>query len=245
MNFLTGCKGIILTLSLLAMLSASNAVSEDQRIPLRIGVLTDMSGTFSDISGPGAVTAVKMAVEDFGGEVLGRPIEVLVSDHQNKSDVAMGIAREWIEVKHIAMIQDLMNSAVALAVNQLVAQANRISIVNGAASSRITNDACTANTIAYTSDTYAWAKGTAQTLVKRHLDSWFFLAVDYELGKTLFTDAAAFVAAAGGNVLGVVRHPLNTTDFSSFLMQAQSAHAKVIGVADAGQWTCKPDPKCE
>jgi branched-chain amino acid transport system substrate-binding protein len=201
---------------------------------VRIGVLTDMAGVFSDISGPGAVEAVKMAVEDFGGKVLGKPVDVVVADHQNKPDVGASIAREWFDREGVVMIQDLMNSSVALAVMNLAVTSDRMAIVNGASGSIITNEKCTPNSVHYTWDTYALAKSTAQATVKRGGDTWFFVTVDYAYGRALANDTAAFVKAAGGKVLGEVRHPLNTSDFSSFLLQAQTSGAKIVGLADGG-----------
>jgi branched-chain amino acid transport system substrate-binding protein len=221
-------------LGLGALLARPAVAQQAAATPIRIGVLTDMAGTFSDISGPGAVLAVKMAVEDFGGSVLGRPIEVLSADNQNKPDIGSAIARKWFDVDGVVMIQDLMNSAVALAVINLAAEKDRIAIVNGASSSVITNEKCTPNSIHYTWDTYSIAKATSQSVVKRGGDSWFYLTVDYAFGHALAHDSAEFVKEAGGRVLGEVRHPLNTQDFSSFLVQAMSSHAKVIGVANAG-----------
>ena len=202
--------------------------------PIRIGVLTDIAGAFSDISGPGAVTAVKMAVEDFGGSVLGRPIDALTADHQNKPDIGANIAREWFDRQNVVMVQDLMNSAVALAVMELAVAKDRVAIVNGASTSAITNEKCTPNSIHFTWDTYALSKSTAQAVVKRGGDSWFFITVDYAYGHALARDTEEFVKAAGGTLVGSVRHPLNTADFSSFLLQAQSSGAKVIGLANAG-----------
>jgi branched-chain amino acid transport system substrate-binding protein len=201
---------------------------------VRIGVLTDMAGTFSDISGPGAVEAVKMAVEDFGGKSLGRPIDVLVADHQNKPDIGASIAREWFDREGVVMIQDLMNSSVALAVMNLAVANDRVAIVNGASSSSITNEKCSPNSIHYTWDTYALAKSTAQASVRRGGDTWFFVTVDYAYGRALAADTAEFVKAAGGKVLGEVRHPLNTSDFSSFLLQAQTSGTKIVGLANGG-----------
>jgi branched-chain amino acid transport system substrate-binding protein len=215
----------------LALAGSAMAQPNDR---IRIGVLTDMSGAFADISGPGAAEATKMAVEDFGGKVLGKPIEVLVADHQNKPDVGSGIARKWLDTEGVVMIQDLGSSAVALAVMNLVVEKDRIALVNGASSSVITNEKCTPNSVHYTWDTYSFATTTAKAVVKRGGDSWFFLTVDYAFGHALAHDAAEAVKKAGGKVVGEVRHPLNTPDFSSFLLQAQSSKAKVIGIANAG-----------
>ena len=201
---------------------------------VRIGVLTDMTGVFSDISGPGAIAAVKMAVEDFSGKVLGKPISVLTADHQNKADIGSAIAREWFDQQGVVMIQDVMNSAVALAVMNLAVSDDRVALINGASTSAITNDKCTPNSVHYTWDTYAVAKSTAQAVVKRGGDSWFFLTVDFAYGHALAHDTGEFVKAAGGRVLGEVRHVVNERDFSSYLLQAQNSGAKIIGLANGG-----------
>ena len=201
---------------------------------VKIGVLTDMSGPFSDISGPGAVLAAKMAVEDFGGKVLGKPIEMVYADHQNKPDIGMSTAREWIDVGKVDMIADLMNSAVALGVVKLARDKNRIAIVNGASTSRISNEDCTPNSIHYNWDTYSIANGTARAVFKRGGDSWFFLTVDFAYGASLQLDAAEAVVAAGGSVAGGVKHPLNAPDMSSYLLQAQASKAKIIALANGG-----------
>ena len=202
--------------------------------PIRIGVLTDMTGVFSDISGPGAVTAVKMAVDDFGGKALGRPIEVLIADHQNKPDIGLNIARAWIDEKNVTMIADLMNSSVALAVMELTKTKDRIAIVNGASTSVITNEKCSPTTVHYTWDTYSLAKTTATAIVKRGGKSWALLEADYAYGHQLAMDATRFVELAGGKVDADIKHPINTSDFSSFLLQAENSNAKVIALANAG-----------
>jgi branched-chain amino acid transport system substrate-binding protein len=229
--------GILVGFGLALTPAAAQQAAPAANGPLKIGVLTDMAGTFSDISGPGAVEAVKMAVEDFGGKVLDRPIDVLVADHQNKADIGAGIAREWYDREGVVMIQDLMNSAVALAVTNLAVDKDRVAIVNGASGSILTNEKCTPNSIHYTWDTYALAKATAQATVKRGDDTWYLITVDYAYGKALAADTTEFVKAAGGKVLGEVRHPLNTSDFSSFLLQAQASKAKVVGLANGGSDT--------
>jgi branched-chain amino acid transport system substrate-binding protein len=201
---------------------------------VKIGVLTDLSGLYADISGKGSVEAVKMAVEDFGGKVLGKPIEVISADHQNKADIASVKAREWIDTEKVDMIQDLVSSATAIAAVKVAAEKKRIAIVNGAASSRLSNEDCTAYSIHYTYDTIALANGTGKAVVKQGGDSWFFLTADYAFGKSLEKDVTEVVKANGGKVLGSVAHPLNTSDFSSFLLQAQSSGAKIIGLANAG-----------
>ena len=219
----------------LGLLSGSSAYAQQSKEePVRIGVLTDMSGLFADISGAGAVTAVKMAVEDFGGKVLGRPIEVLSADHQNKADIASATAREWIDEKNVVMIADLMNSAVALAVMELAKTKNRIAIVNGASTSVITNEKCTPNSIHYTWDTYSIARGTANAIVRRGGNKWALLVADYAYGHQLAQDSRKFVEKAGGQVVSEIRHPINTSDFSSFLLQAENSPANVVALANAG-----------
>jgi branched-chain amino acid transport system substrate-binding protein len=207
------------------------AVSDDA---VKIGVLTDMSGQFSHESGEGSVTAVKMAVEDFGGKVLGKPIEVLVADHQNKPDTASGLARKWFDVDHVDMVANLINSSIALTVSQLAQQKNRIAIINGSGSSRLTNDACTPNSVHYAYDTYALARGTGSALMKAGQKSWYFLTADYAFGHALEGDTTAVVKSLGGEVIGSTRYPIEAFDQSSFLLQAQSSKAQVIGLAGSG-----------
>jgi branched-chain amino acid transport system substrate-binding protein len=209
----------------------SPAVSDDA---VKIGVLTDMSGQFSHESGEGAVTAVKMAVEDFGGKVLGKPIEVLVADHQNKPDTASGLARKWFDVDRVDMIANLINSSIALTVSQLAKEKNRIAIINGSGSSRLTNDACTPNSVHYAYDTYALARGTGSALLKAGQTSWYFLTADYAFGHALEADTSAVVKGLGGEVVGSTRYPIETFDQSSFLLQAQASKAQVIGLAGSG-----------
>jgi branched-chain amino acid transport system substrate-binding protein len=201
---------------------------------VKIGVLTDMSGLYSDLGGQGSVVAAQMAVDDFGGSVLGKKIEVVSADHQNKADVGAQKAREWIDRDGVDMITDALNSAVALATAKVVAEKKRILIDTGAASTRLTNEDCTPYTIHHTYDTWALANGTGKAVVKQGGDSWFFLTADYAFGHSLEKDTADVVKANGGKVLGQVRHPLNASDFSSFLLQAQSSKAKIIGLANAG-----------
>jgi branched-chain amino acid transport system substrate-binding protein len=202
--------------------------------PFRIGVMTDLSGPFSHESGIGAVNAVKMAVQDFGGKVLNKPIEVLVNDHLNKPDVAAAKAREWYDTMNVRMINDVINSGVALSVMNVAKEKDRIVIVNGSGSSRITGDACTPNSIHYAYDTWALARGTGNEIIKQGGDIWFFLTADYAFGHALEADTAAAVKAGNGKVIGSVRHPINTSDYSSFLLQAQSSGAKVVGIAGSG-----------
>ena len=203
---------------------------------VKIGILTDLSGLYSDISGAGSITAAKMAIEDFQAKEGGKtfPIELVYADHQNKGDVASNKAREWFERNQVDMIGDLVTTSTALAVMPVAKQMNRLTIVSGAASTLITGKNCTDTNIHYVYDTYALANGTGKAVVKQGGDSWFFLTADYAFGHSLENDTAAVVKAAGGKVLGSVRHPFPGTDFSSFLLKAQSSGAKVIGLANAG-----------
>lgn len=201
---------------------------------VKIGVMTDMSGQFSHESGDGSVTAVKMAVEDFGGTILGKPIEVIVADHQNRNEVAIAKAREWYDVGKVDLIANLINSSIALAVTNVAQEKNRVAIVNGSGSSRLTNDSCTPNSIHYAYDTYALAQGTGKALIKEGLNSWYFLTADYAFGHALETDTANVVKANSGTVTGAIRYPIDTADHSSFLLQAQASKAKVVAVAGSG-----------
>ena len=201
---------------------------------VRIGVLTDLSGQFSHESGKGAVTAVQMAVEDFGGKVLGAPIDVIVADHLNKPDVAISKAREWYDTQKVDMIANLVNSAVALGVAGVSKEKNRIAIVTTSGSSRLTNDGCTPNSIHYAYDTWALANGTAKALLDSGLDTWFFLTADYAFGHALEMDAGNLIKANDGKVVGSVRYPMETVDHSSFLLRAQGSKAKVVALAGSG-----------
>ena len=200
----------------------------------KIGVLTDMSSLYADINGPNTVVAIKMAVEDSGLLAKGWKIDVIGGDHQNKPDVGVGIARQWIDTEKVDVVADTPNSGVALAISNLVKERNSILLNSAAASADLTGKACNANTISYTYDTYMLAHGTGEALTKAGGDTWFFLAADYAFGAALERDTSAVVVANGGKVLGDIKHPLNTSDFSSFLLQAQSSKAKVIGLANAG-----------
>ncbi len=203
---------------------------------VKIGILTDLSGTYSDLSGAGSITAAKMAIEDFQAQEKGNtfPIELVYGDHQNKGDVASNKAREWFERDKVDMIGDLVTSSTALAVMPIAKQMNRITIVSGAGSTLITGKSCTDTNVHYVYDTYALANGTGKAVVKQGGDSWFFLTADYAFGHSLEKDTSDAVKANGGKVLGAVRHPFPGTDFSSFLLKAQSSGAKVIGLANAG-----------
>ena len=209
----------------------SGGLSDDV---VKIGVLTDMSGQFSHESGEGSVTAIRMAIEDFGGKVLGKPIELVVADHQNKPDIAGALARKWFDVEKVDMIANLINSSIALSVSQLAKEKDRIAIVNGSGSSRLTNDACTPNSVHYAYDTYALAKGTGSAMLKAGEKSWYFLTADYAFGHALEADTTAVVKSLGGEVLGSTRYPPETFDQSSFLLKAQASKAKVVALAGSG-----------
>ncbi len=201
---------------------------------VKIGVLNDMSSLYADASGKGGVLAAQMAVEDFGGKVLGAPIEVISGDHQNKPDIGAGIARQWIDTDHVDVIVDVPTSSVALAIQAVTREKKRLFLMSGPASSDLTGKACSPYGFQWTYDTYALAHGTGGALVKQGGNSWFFITADYAFGHALERDTGDAVKAAGGTVLGSVRAPLNTQDFSSYLLQAQSSKAKVIGLANAG-----------
>jgi branched-chain amino acid transport system substrate-binding protein len=201
---------------------------------VKIGILNDQSGVYADYGGKGSFEAAKMALEDFGDSVLGQKIEIITADHQNKPDLATSIARRWYEVEGVDMITELTTSSVALAVQGLSLEKKKIDIVVGAATSRITGDACTPYGFHWAFDTHALAVGTGGALVKAGGDSWFFLTADYAFGYSLEKDTSDIVQANGGKVLGSVRIPLNSSDFSSFLLQAQSSKAKIVGLANAG-----------
>jgi branched-chain amino acid transport system substrate-binding protein len=220
----------------LAALAAALACggANAQQVNVKIGVLTDMSSLYADIGGPGSVAAAKMAIADFTKDHPNVKVELISGDHQNKPDIGSQIANQWFDVDKVDLIIDTPNSGVALAVSQVASQKNKIFIVSGAAASDLTGPKCNANTIHWTYDTWMLANGTGTAIVKTGGDSWFFLTADYAFGHALERDTMAAVEKAGGKVLGKVRHPLNTNDFSSFLLQAQSSKAKVIGLANAG-----------
>ncbi|HEY9102041.1 ABC transporter substrate-binding protein [Chitinimonas sp.] len=201
---------------------------------VKIGILTDMSGVYASLGGKGSVAAAQMAVADFGGKVLGKPIEIVSADHQNKADIGAAKAREWFDTQGVDMVNDLLNSGVAIAVQKVGAEKKKIVIVNGAGSTALTNKECSPYGVHYAYDTYSLAKGTATALMKQGLDSWYFLTADYAFGQSLEAETTKVVGVLGGKVLGGVKHPLSSTDFSSYLLQAQNSGAKVIGLANAG-----------
>ena len=224
---------LIATLALAATAAlASAAQAED--LTVKIGVMSDMSGLYADLGGPGSVVAAKMAVADFNPAAHGLKVELVNADMQNKPDVGASIARQWFDVDHVDMIVDVPNSGVALAVNEVAREKNKVFLVSGAASSDLTGPKCSPDTVHWTYDTWMLANGTGKALVKTGGDTWFFLTSDYAFGHALERDTTAVVLANGGRVLGAVAHPLNTSDFSSFLLQAQASKAKIIGLANAG-----------
>jgi branched-chain amino acid transport system substrate-binding protein len=212
------------------------AAKADDATPLRLGVLTDMSSLYADITGPGSLAAAKMAVEDFqaGPHKMKRPIEVLSGDHMNKADLGGNIAREWIDRNNVDAIIDVPNSAVALAVRNVVQQANKTLLVSGASSSDLTGKACSPNLVHWSYDTYALSTGTARAVLAEGGKTWFTLAADYAFGHAMEAEVKNVVAKGGGTVVGGVRTPINTQDFSSFLLQAQASKAQVIGLINAG-----------
>ena len=216
-----------------SLISAQQGKLSDDVV--KIGVLTDMSGVYADYGGPGALTAAKMAVEDFGGKMFGKNIEVVNADHQNKPDIAKSVTQQWFDRDKVDMTVENLNSAVALTVQALGKEKNKITIVTGAATSRLTNEDCAPDTgIHYLMDTIALSNVVGKAIVKDGGNSWFFLTADYAFGHSLEKDTGEVVKASGGRVLGAVRHPLSTGDFSSYLLQAQSSGAKVVGLANAG-----------
>jgi branched-chain amino acid transport system substrate-binding protein len=218
----------------LAALTAALACGTAHAQSVKIGVLSDMSSLYADIGGPGSVAAAKLAIADFTKANPNVKVELVSGDHQNKPDIGTNIANQWFDVDKVDMIVDVPNSGVALAVSQVAANKNKVFVVSGAAASDLTGPKCNANTVHWTYDTWMLANGTGTAMVKTGGDTWFFLTSDYAFGHALERDTSAAVEKAGGKVIGKVRHPLNTNDFSSFLLQAQSSKAKVIGLANAG-----------
>ena len=219
---------------LAGVLAGSAAAAQQPDKVIKIGVLNDMSGLYADISGPGAIVAARMAVEDFDAAQKGLKVEVVAADHQNKPDLGSNIVRTWLDVDKVDVIVDVPTSSVALAVNEIVREKNKVFLISGAASSDLTGAKCSPNSVHWTYDTWALANGTGRAIVKTGGDTWFFLTADYAFGHALECDTASVIEASGGKVIGKVRHPLNTSDFSSFLLQAQSSKAKIIGLANAG-----------
>jgi branched-chain amino acid transport system substrate-binding protein len=228
-RFLVG-TAVALILSVGAV--QAQAQFSDNRV--RIGVLTDLSGAYSDLAGQGSVEAARMAVEDFGGKVDGVPVDVVSADHQNKADIASAIARQWYDTQGVDAIVGLVNSAAGLAVREVAREKGKIDINSGAGSTALTNDKCSPTGFHWTYDVYALAVGTGNAVVKQGGTSWYFLTADYAFGHDLEAQTARVVEANGGKVLGQSLHPFPNSDFSSFLLQAQSSGAKIIGLANAG-----------
>jgi branched-chain amino acid transport system substrate-binding protein len=227
-------KPLISLAAVAVALGCSGAQAQYTDGTIRIGVLNDMSGTYSDLSGRGSLIAARMAVEDFGAAAKGMKVEIVGADHQNRPDIGSNIVRKWIDTGKVDVIVDVPTSSVALAVNEIVRDKNKVFLVSGGATSDLTGAKCTPNTIHWTYDTWALANGTGQAIVKTGGDTWFFLTANYAFGLALERDTAAVVVKNGGKVLGRVRHPFPATDFSSFLLQAQASKAKIIGLANAG-----------
>ncbi len=225
---------LALTLAAALALAAPAAQAQVSDGVIKIGILNDQSGTYADLAGPGSVVAARMAVEDFGAAAKGMKVEILSADHQNKPDVGSNIARQWYDVDKVDLILDVPTSSVVLAINQIAREKNKAFIVSTGATSDLTGKACSPTSIHWTYDTWALANGTGSAIVKTGGDTWFFLTADYAFGHALERDTEAVVVKNGGKVLGKVRHPFPSADFSSFLLQAQASKAKIIGLANAG-----------
>ncbi|WP_455555790.1 ABC transporter substrate-binding protein [Comamonas sp.] len=225
-----------LTLALCALGFGSLSVHAQNKEPdvVKIGFITDMSSLYADVEGKHGATAIQMAIDDFGGKVLGKPIELLTTDHQNKADIAAGKAREWIDQQNISLVFGGTNSAAALAMAKVATEKKRIFVDNGAGTSALTNEQCSPYVVHYAFDTVALAKGTGKAVVENGGKSWFFLTADYAFGHALEADTTRIVQANGGTVVGSVKTPLNASDFSSFMLQAQNSKAQILGLANAG-----------
>jgi branched-chain amino acid transport system substrate-binding protein len=218
----------------LAIVSAALAAKAGPDDPVKIGVLTDMSGPYSDVGGPGSVEAVKMAIEDFGGSALGKPVVIVSGDHQNKADIGSNIARKWFDVDGVDMVTDLTNSAVALAVQALAKDQKKINLVSSTHTTELTNKACSPYGVHWTFDAYALSAGTAGAVAREGAKKWYFISADYTFGRNLEENAEKILAKYGAQTIGKSRHPLNNSDFSSNLLQAQASGADVIAVANTG-----------
>src|ERR1700678_346509 len=219
-------------LALALAVSATTAGAQESVV--RVGIITDMSGQYADGNGPGSVISAQMAAEEIGGTVAARKIEIISADHQNKPDVAVGIVRNWIDNRGVDVIAEGVNSAVALAIQNFTRERKKLFLISGSGSSDLTGKQCSPTSVQWTYDTYASSNATAKAVVARGGTPWFFLTADYAFGQALERDATRAVLASGGKVLGAVRHPFNTADFSSFLLQAQSSGAKILALANAG-----------
>ncbi|UEM22969.1 ABC transporter substrate-binding protein [Skermanella mucosa] len=222
------------TLALAAGAVTGAAQAQISGDTVKIGVLTDKSSLYADVSGEGSVVAAQLAVEEFGGKAAGKPVQVISADHQNKADISSNIARQWFDTEGVDAIADLVTSSTALAVQEVARDKGKVTLISGAATSRLTGDACSPTGFHWAYDTYALAVGTGRAMVQEGGKTWFFLTADYAFGHSLEADVTREVKALGGEVKGSVRHPLNNSDFSSFLLQAQGSGAQVIGLANAG-----------
>ena len=227
-------KRTLISLAVAALAAVSGGVGAADQAPVKIGFITDMSGLYADIDGQVGLEAIKMAVADFGGTVLGKKIEIVSADHQNKADIAASKTREWVDQDGVTVIFGGTNSGTALATAKVAAEKKRIYINNGAGTSALTNEQCSPYTIHYTYDTIALANGSAKGMMDKGLKTWYFLTADYAFGYALEKDATNVINASGGKVLGTSKHPLNASDFSSYLLQAQNSKAQVLGLANAG-----------
>ncbi|MBB1491416.1 ABC transporter substrate-binding protein [Paracoccus sp. MC1854] len=227
-------KFLYITAATAALVAGTATAQELTDGKVKIGILNDQSGPYSGVGGVGSVEAARMAVEDFGGTVLGAPVEIVGADHQNKADVGSSIARQWFDTDQVDAIMDLTTSSVALAVQAVAAEKNKVTMITGGGTTELTGKACTPYSFHWAYDTHALAVGTGGAVVAQGGDSWFFLTADYAFGYSLEENTTRTVEAAGGQVLGAVRHPLNSTDYSAFLLQAQASGSKVVGLASAG-----------
>ncbi|UEM24122.1 ABC transporter substrate-binding protein [Skermanella mucosa] len=233
-QIMTGTALAALSVGFAAAANAQGAVSDGR---IKIGVLNDRSGIYADVAGEGSAVAARMAAEEFGNAIDGAPIEIVVADHQNKADIAANVTRQWIDREQVDVIADVPNSAAALAVQEITRDKNRIFLMSGPGSSRLTGDACSPTGIHWTYDNHALAAGTARALTEEGKNTWYFITADYAFGHSLEEETTAVVKELGGQVLGSVRHPLGNSDFSSFLLQAQGSGSQVIGLANAGNDT--------
>jgi branched-chain amino acid transport system substrate-binding protein len=231
---MTRSKFAAATLAATVLTSAALSPARADDKVVRIGVMNDMSGPYADFQGPGSVLAAQMAVEDYGGKAAGKPVEIVSADHQNKPDVGAAIARKWFDDDGVDMIADLPNSAVALAVNEIVRDKNKVLVASGAGTAALTGEKCSPNTVQWTYDTYAYGHALGHAVVEQGGKSWYFITADYAFGHDLEKQASDQVAKEGGNVVGSANHPIGASDFASFLLQAQSSNAQVVAFADAG-----------
>jgi branched-chain amino acid transport system substrate-binding protein len=224
-------------MAMLALPLLSNGEAAAAEGVVRIGVLNDQSGVFSDSTGPGSTLAARMAAEDFGGKAAGMPVEVIAADHQNKPDIGISIARRWFDLEKVDAIADLGNSAVALAVNEIAREKNKAALISAGGTTALTGKSCSPNTVQWTYDTWSQSNAIGTALVKAGLRKWYFVTADYTFGYNLRDETSKVVIANGGQVVGSVRHPINTADFSSYLLQAQASHANVVALANGGEDT--------